>query len=114
MPACTDIQVPGKIFQTIRRFAEYFSEREKRLSTLSEGYVVFHITVEQNQGSRSMQIRIEDSGTGFEYDNQLTDKPIDNLSFSGRGILLIRDLCESLEYMGRGNIAVAVYSWKSS
>ncbi len=93
-------------------FAQYFREREQRLKVLSHGYVLFHITVEQNEGFRSIQVRIEDSGQGFDY--TLHQNNLHNhLALSGRGILLIRDLCESLEYIGKGNIAEVVYSWKS-
>jgi two-component system, HptB-dependent secretion and biofilm response regulator len=93
-------------------FAQYFREREKRLKALTHGYIIFHITVEQNSGYRSIQIRIEDSGPGFNFDLHKSD--IGNqLALSGRGIVLVRELCESLEYIGNGNIAEAVYSWKS-
>jgi serine phosphatase RsbU (regulator of sigma subunit) len=91
-------------------FARYFEEREKRLLALDSGHVIFNLSVDQNTGVRSILLRIEDSGGGFDYMNQKSVSP-DQTSFSGRGILLIENLCESLEYRGRGNIVEAVYSW---
>jgi two-component system, HptB-dependent secretion and biofilm response regulator len=93
-------------------FAQYFREREQRLKVLNHGYVLFHITVEQNEGFRSIQIRIEDSGEGFDHTSHQNNLQ-NNLALAGRGILLIQDLCESLKYIGNGNIAEVVYSWKS-
>ena len=91
-------------------FRVYFEEREKRLSSLSDGYVAFTISVEQIEGRRSMLMRVADSGKGFDYDG-LELPAEDELALSGRGLILIKDLCESLTYLGNGNTAEAVYSW---
>jgi two-component system, HptB-dependent secretion and biofilm response regulator len=107
------LKLPSILKSDAEGFAEYFKEREKRLRALDHGYVVFHITLEQNEDYRSIQIRIEDSGSGFDFAAH-KQNPENHLSLSGRGILLIEDLCESLEYFGNGNIAEAVYSWKTN
>lgn len=106
------LRLPSSLKSDPAGFAQYFRERENRLSTLNHGFVLFHITVEQNEDYRSIQIRIEDSGPGFDFTLH-KNNPQNNLALSGRGILLVRDLCESLEYIGNGNVAEAVYSWKS-
>ncbi len=54
----------------------------------------------------------EDSGKGFDFANHPLETN-DETAFSGRGLLLIRDLCESLEYHGKGNIAIARFSWST-
>ena len=95
-------------------FALYFQEREKRLTNLSDGHVIFHIAIEQNEEIRSIMMKVEDSGSGFDYSNINMPDPQNHTGLSGRGILLVRDLCESLDYLGRGNISEAIYSWKSS
>ena len=94
-------------------FAQYFSEREQRLDNLQTGHVSFYLNVEQNEDSRSMKIRIEDSGKGFDYLNHDILNADDNTGLSGRGILLIRDLCESLSYLDAGNVVEAIYNWKT-
>ncbi len=94
-------------------FALYFKERENRLSKLDSGHVIFSLTVEQNDNIRSVLIRIEDSGEGFDFANRERVRAENHDAFSGRGILLITDLCESLNYLGSGNIAEAIYSWKT-
>ena len=94
-------------------FASYFETRESRLASLDSGYVIFNLSVEQESTRRSILLRIEDSGEGFDFQN-FTPLPQKEIALSGRGILLIQDLCESLEYHGKGNIAIARFSWETS
>ena len=93
-------------------FALYFQKRQQLLDELQEGHITFHLTVEQNDNIRSIMIRVEDSGEGFAYD-QLPEQA-DQHGLSGRGIILIRELCETVNFIGKGNIAEAIYSWKTS
>lgn len=95
-------------------FAQYFQEREMRLSGLTSGHVIFHISIEQNDKVRSIQIKVEDSGNGFNFTDYLQNKADSQTALSGRGILLVKELCESLKYLGNGNISEAIYSWETS
>jgi CheY-like chemotaxis protein len=94
-------------------FETYFQTRESRLANLDSGYVIFNLSVEQESSRRSILLRIEDSGKGFDFEN-LTPPAAIEMALSGRGILLIQDLCESLEYHGKGNIAIARFSWSTN
>ena len=89
-------------------FARYFEERESRLKSLTSGHVFFELSVEQIAESRSIQLRIEDSGDGFDYENYQSTME-DNTLLRGRGILLVENLCNSLTYEGRGNIVKATF-----
>ena len=91
-------------------YAEYFAEREKRLAVIDSGHIIFNLSVDQNAGVRSILLKIEDSGDGFDYLNHRPPSPEQN-ALSGRGIVLIKGLCGSLEYKGKGNVVEAVYSW---
>lgn len=91
-------------------FAEYFKEREKQLASLDSGHIFFNLSTNQDAGVRSILLKIEDSGNGFDYLNHRPPSP-EQKSLSGRGIVLINGLCGSLEYKGKGNIVEAVYSW---
>jgi two-component sensor histidine kinase len=94
-------------------FERYFREREQRMLQMVQGRVAFNLSVEQQGPYRSMLIRVEDSGNGFDYQDRLTNNPRQNTGFSGRGILLLEDLCESLQYKGNGSVAEAIYSWNT-
>ncbi len=93
-------------------FSDYFQVREHRLASLDSGYVIFNLSVEQESSRRSILLRIEDSGKGFDFSN-LAPRQSAEAAFSGRGILLVRELCESLEYHGKGNIAIARFGWST-
>ncbi len=94
-------------------FETYFQNRESRLASLDSGYVIFNLSVEQGSARRSILLRIEDSGKGFDYENRRLSLAQET-DLSGRGIMLIQDLCESLEFHGKGNIAIARFSWNTS
>ena len=94
-------------------FEAYFQTRESRLARLDSGYVIFNLAVEQESTRRSILLRIEDSGKGFDFENHAPPTARE-IALSGRGLLLIRDLCESLEFHGKGNIAIARFSWTTS
>jgi len=94
-------------------FETYFQTRESRLARLDSGYVIFNLTVEQESTQRSILLRIEDNGKGFDFENHAPPTARE-IALSGRGLLLIRDLCESLEFHGKGNIATARFSWTTS
>ncbi|MCK4708302.1 MAG: SpoIIE family protein phosphatase, partial [Gammaproteobacteria bacterium] len=95
-------------------FAMYFQEREKRLANISDSHVIFHLTIEQNEDIRSIMVRVEDSGEGFDFENLSLPDPDSHIGLSGRGILLVKNLCESLTYIDKGNISEAIYSWKTA
>ena len=93
-------------------FEAYFKTRESRLSRLDSGYVIFNLSIEQELNRRSILLRIEDSGEGFDFANNAIPTPAE-IAFSGRGLMVIRDLCDSLEFHGKGNIAIARFSWST-
>jgi CheY-like chemotaxis protein len=93
-------------------FEAYVQTRESRLASLDNGHVIFNLSVEQKAARRSILLRVEDSGKGFDFANHVAPNAGDT-ALSGRGLVLIRDLCESLEFEGKGNIAVARFSWST-
>ncbi len=94
-------------------FEAYVQTRASRLASLDSGHVIFNLSVEQKKARRSILLRVEDSGQGFDYANHVVPSSGDDTALSGRGLVLIRDLCESLEFEGSGNIAIARFSWNT-
>ena len=91
-------------------FSGYYKEKETRLAQLNTGLIKVQLqhTAEGNGGR--LGIRVEDSGPGFDYAAHLRQLE-ENTGVHGRGILLIRSVCVSLHYSGKGNIAQADYVW---
>jgi len=91
-------------------FAQYYAERAVALDMLQRGSI--HIDLQhtpQGDGGR-LVIQVIDSGPGFDHGRAA---PVlhENTAHSGRGIPLVRTLCQEFRYHGRGNHVEAVYTW---
>lgn len=94
-------------------FAKYYTERERRLQDICDGYVEISIKLQRSVGGGRVILRIEDSGKGFDmvHTEQMMAK---SNNLSRRGIPLVRELADSVAYHGCGNIVEAIYSWSSN
>lgn len=92
-------------------FTRYFTEREQLLGQLSKGFVNIHIRTQNTASGGRMTIQVEDSGNGFDFESYLADLDPSDTGLSGRGILLVRELCKSVHYESPGNKVVAIYTW---
>ncbi len=93
-------------------FEAYFKARESRLKQLDSGYIVFGLSALRSETRRAILLRVEDSGNGFDVATQGGIETHDN-ALNGRGLMLVRNLCESLDFEGNGNIAIARFSWET-
>jgi serine/threonine-protein kinase RsbW len=63
------------------------------------------VKIELEVDESSIQVLIEDEGTGFDPDCVANPTCGDNLTKeNGRGIFFIRNLCDGFEVIGKGNI----------
>jgi len=98
-------------------FAQYFAEKERRLKSIGGGYVTIKLEHHPTTDGGSLTITLVDSGNGFEFSpwiEQGTSESLSKNNFSGRGIKLVSDLCQSLNYRENGSIVEAVYQWNDS
>ncbi|MFN3237927.1 MAG: SpoIIE family protein phosphatase [Pseudomonadales bacterium] len=92
-------------------FAEYYQRREAALQELSDGFVKFTFEHKPTKDGGCLKLHVQDSGKGFDYCNEVAKtSPEDDLH--GRGIALIRDLCERIHYLGAGNEVEAEFVWQ--
>ncbi len=95
---------------SLEGFEAYYQERGTRLAELRNGHVRIALThAPLNRGSK-LTIRIEDSGPGFDFTRPNTDLAV-NGTVAGRGIPLLRSLCQEINFHGNGNCVEAVYVW---
>ncbi|MCP4994075.1 MAG: SpoIIE family protein phosphatase [Gammaproteobacteria bacterium] len=94
---------------------DYFNERSERLNRLKNGFVRISIkSVPMSSGGKVL-ICIEDSGVGFNIEKlQRRQFSASNTTPSGRGVLLVKELCESLVYSPPGNKVEAAYCWSDN
>lgn len=94
-------------------FFEYFKEKENRLESLNGGSIKIQILLQQEDNNCQLDIRFTDSGEGFDYQKVLQATESKN-HFSGRGYLLIKNLCDKLEFTSPGNSVRVIYSWQQT
>jgi len=92
-------------------FEEYFAAREKTLAAVKDGLIKLDFELFKQEVGGKLVIRVEDSGHGFDYEKTLPAIS-ENLALGGRGIPLVRSLCQELVYQGIGNQVKAVYVWE--
>ena len=79
-------------------------------NTISPNYIKISLSHEPHEQGGKLNIRVEDSGDGFDY-QQHTKNLANNATLSGRGGGLLQQLCSEYSYSGKGNISNAVYIW---
>lgn len=80
----------------------YARERERRLALLNDGVIFIDIARAETVDGVKLTVRVKDSGKGFDADAWQVDA---NALFrrNDRGISLVEQLCESVEYREGGS-----------
>jgi CheY-like chemotaxis protein len=91
-------------------FAAYYLEREKRLEVLTSAYVIIKAKHVPCENGGVLELSIEDSGEGFDHVKFLA-KEVPTEGYSGRGLPLIRGICEDFQYNESGNAVIAKLRW---
>ncbi|MEE8057853.1 MAG: fused response regulator/phosphatase [Pseudomonadales bacterium] len=92
-------------------FENYYKLREQRLSELKSGSIKFSISVE-SQYTGTLKISFSDTGPGFDVHEKIDQHRNGPLQYYGRGINLVRSLCDTLEYSDAGRTVSATFSLK--
>ncbi|MEC8049575.1 MAG: fused response regulator/phosphatase [Myxococcota bacterium] len=97
----------------VEGFGEYYKQRIERLEKLENGQVAFHFShTPQGEDSGILHIEIEDSGTGFDV-NKVMSTLDSNVGNSGRGIALVRSICDNVEFSEDGRRCSADLVWST-
>ncbi len=85
----------------------YFTQRSRRLSELGAGQIALSLEKLGSPLNACLKISISDSGDGFDFSNFLSADLNSNQQRHGRGIGLLLNICDSLQYFGNGSEVVA-------
>lgn len=91
-------------------FDKYVAMRQERLQNLREGEIEIRLEHFSLEGKPLLRIYVKDSGPGFDYHTFVSRNLDDNTTLCGRGIPLVKSLCEDLRYLGSGNEVVVHYA----
>ncbi len=108
----------SSVKSTPEGFMQFYADKESRLDELESGSIFISVTNEPHENGGELTIVFEDSGKGFDVSNiKEPNASIDEnspLKFSGRGISLIKNYCQSVTYNDIGNRIECVYSWSNN
>lgn len=96
--------------EAVEGFTGYYKEREQALAELHDGFVKIQIKVASNNNSGELILCVTDSGSGFDYQNVKLDASNANVSYN-RGLALLTQLCETLEFSNGGRTVTAHFNW---
>jgi len=112
-------------------FSQYFNERTKLLAELSDSASDFisitlnyypllcENSLKEQNGKKvggKMRINLKDSGHGFDVLSVMKNNSLaigHGIQLSGRGIELVNQLCDTLEYQEEGTLVTANYIWRN-
>jgi anti-sigma regulatory factor (Ser/Thr protein kinase) len=94
-------------------FARYYQQRADALARLNDGWLLINAEHTPSETGGLLLIRVEDSGPGFDVPalERGVNEQATNKNYCGRGIPLVRNLCEYVTYKNRGNCVEAAYRW---
>ena len=94
------------------KFTDFFELKQQRLEQLADGYITLTFSHIPYKNGGKLTIQIQDSGDGFD-DQSIASNLTANQQYSGRGLSLIRQICDSLEYSNGGREATATFIWQN-
>ncbi|MDX2507147.1 MAG: SpoIIE family protein phosphatase [Gammaproteobacteria bacterium] len=108
----------SSIKATPEGFMQFYEEQKTRLKDLDTGFIHISISNTPTESGGDLVIVFEDSGKGFDTSQleqaTLQMKKDEAISFSGRGLSLIKNFCNSVTYNESGNRVECIYSWSCS
>lgn len=84
----------------------YFAERMARLAGLEAGQITLRFERINCKPCSCLKISVSDSGDGFDF-SRILAADLPNQQRHGRGIALVRAVCNQLKYLGNGSEVVA-------
>jgi len=96
-------------------FASYYMARDRALRQLNSGFIRFELDCQSSLANGHLRIRVIDSGSGFDHRARLSaveDGSYEG-NYHGRGLPLLKRMCDSVHYLGAGNILEMVLRWEN-
>jgi CheY-like chemotaxis protein/anti-sigma regulatory factor (Ser/Thr protein kinase) len=104
------LQLDSALKSSPEGFVDFYQQRSAKLAALSDGYIELELRHEHSDEGGQLTVTLQDSGGGFDI-AKVDGSLVDNTTYCGRGIPLLRSLCSELKYEDRGSRAIAVYEW---
>jgi hypothetical protein len=90
-------------------FGDYYAQREQRLAAVVKGWLQLEVDGDGRGKEGRLKLQVLDSGDGF--DSEGGDLSVRRAVPHGRGVELVRSLCDRVEYSHGGRCVTALYVW---
>ena len=92
-------------------FLLYYQTRQSRLETLGEAKINIDLKTVFEANKLTLEIRMSDSGVGFDYQSTVAalKNELDHHKPCHRGIALIHQLCEKMEFEDGGRTILLTF-----
>ncbi|MFN3202637.1 MAG: SpoIIE family protein phosphatase [Bradymonadia bacterium] len=100
------LRLDGQLKRSTEGYSKYYAERATRLMELHQGWINIEVLLFKGREAGQVVARVEDSGPGFDPHKAAKVPP----SYGGRGIFLVRQFCDRVRYLGRGNRVEIIYT----
>lgn len=109
------LRLDSKLKDTEDGFMEYYQLREERLKALDGEVISLKVQYSPEIDNRTLTVRATDSGAGFDVERirDCLNQDVENLSY-GRGLMLIKSLAKSVEFLDGGSTIVVEYDLSST
>jgi two-component system, HptB-dependent secretion and biofilm response regulator len=97
--------------QSSEGFDDYYRLRTQALAQLDGGWIRFRCASRSSGNGGSLQLRVNDSGPGFDHRNYLAAECRSAMMLHGRGLRLVMSLCDSILFHECGNDVEVVFCW---
>ncbi|WP_068749983.1 MULTISPECIES: fused response regulator/phosphatase [unclassified Oleiphilus] len=87
-------------------FTKYYQQRQERMDALDAGRISISVSFDYERSGSELKISLRDTGKGFDFASQNEDLAMNTKPW-GRGIALVRSLCETVEYSDEGRCVEA-------
>jgi len=105
------LKLDSSMKESINGFTDYYALRAERLAELEKAYIKINLNHAPYEQGGKLVIRVEDSGDGFDYQQNSKGLADNTDNLCGRGHGLLMQLCSEYSVSGKGNITTATYIW---
>lgn len=102
------LRLGSKIKEQANGMDEYLTQRAERLQRLNKGQISLQLEGLRQEGSFILRVEIADTGPGFDMKG-VSESLQSNELAHGRGINLVKSLCQQVKYNESGNKATVYY-----
>jgi hypothetical protein len=93
------LQIKPKLLCCDAELSQFYQLRQQHLEQLADGRVTIEVTISEEAEGGLLRLSVVDSGPGHVPDHI---EPSGE-SFSGRGLMLLKSLCQSVTFNAKGN-----------